>query len=117
MKKWMLLGGAIAAEVLGTMSLRATVDHAAWLPVVVIGYLAAFYLLGLTLRTGVPIGVVYGIWGASGVALTALLGAMLFAELLSVSAVAGITLIIIGVILVETGSRRPEATAPMEATS
>lgn len=113
MRKWLLLGGAIAAEVLGTMSLRATVEHAAWLPVAVLGYVAAFALLGLTLRTGMPIGVVYGIWGASGVALTALLGAVLFGELLGGSAVAGIVLIVLGVVLVETGSRRPGS----EATS
>lgn len=70
MRKWLLLVGAIVAEVIGTMSLRATVDQATWTPIVVVAYLTAFTLLGLTLRAGVPVGVAYGIWGASGVAFT-----------------------------------------------
>lgn len=117
MKKWLLLAGAIVAEVTATMALRATVDHAAWIPLVVVGYLTAFLLLGLTLRTGVPIGVAYGIWGASGVALTAVLGAVIFGELLSIAAVAGIGLIIVGVVLVETGSHRPTTPLAEEAAS
>lgn len=111
MRKWFLLGGAIAAEVTATMLLRATVDESAWVPLVVVGYVTAFILLGLTLRAGVPIGVAYGIWGAIGVALTALLGALIFDETLGTPAVAGIGLIIVGVVLVETGSHRPDAGA------
>ncbi|RLV55688.1 QacE family quaternary ammonium compound efflux SMR transporter [Aeromicrobium phragmitis] len=108
MRAWLLLGGAIAAEVAGTMALRASIDHQAWIALVVAGYVTAFALLALVLREKLPIGVAYGIWGASGVALTALLGAVIFDELLSPLAVAGIVLIIVGVVLVETGSRRPE---------
>lgn len=117
MTKWLLLAGAIVAEVTGTMALRATVDHAAWIPLVVAGYLTAFVLLGLTLRTGVPIGVAYGIWGAAGVALTAVLGALIFGELLSIAAIAGIGLIIAGVVLVETGAHRPETPIVERAAS
>ena len=101
-----LLGGAIAAEVVGTMSLRAVVDRPGWVPVVVVAYLAAFVLLGLALRSGIPVGTAYGIWGACGVALTAVLGALLFAEALGPVTIAGIALIIAGVVLVETGSHR-----------
>lgn len=102
---WLLLGAAIVAEVVGTMSLRGAVDSAAWLPLIPVAYLTAFVLLGMVLRAGVPIGVAYGIWGAAGVSLTALLGAVLFDEVLSGAAIAGIGLIIVGVVLVETGSR------------
>lgn len=104
MKAWLLLAGAIAAEVTGTMSLRAVVDDPAWLPVVVVSYLVAFFLLGLALKEALPIGVAYGIWGAAGVALTAVLAAVLFGELLSPAAIGGIILIVIGVLLVESGS-------------
>lgn len=113
MNRWMLLAGAIATEVFGTMSLRATVDHSAWIPAVLFGYLASFGLLGLTLRAGLPIGVVYGIWGASGVALTGLLGAVIFGESLTTTAIIGIALIIVGVVLVQTGApSRGGASAP-----
>ena len=89
----MLLAGAIITEVIGTLSLRATVDHPAWIGLVAAAYLTAFVLLGLTLRTGMAIGVAYGIWGACGVALVALLGAVLFGESLSIPAIAGIAVI------------------------
>jgi len=102
---WTLLAGAIGAEVTATLSLRAAIDHTGWVPLVVAGYLTAFILLGLTLRAGLPVGVAYGVWGAAGVALTALFGALLFAEVLSVTSVLGIGLIIVGVLLVETGAR------------
>lgn len=104
---WMLLSGAILAEVTGTMALRAAVDSPAWMALVPVAYLVAFALLGLVLRAGLAIGVAYGIWGAAGVSLTAVLGAVLFDELLGLPAIVGIGLIIVGVVLVESGSRHP----------
>ena len=108
---WWTLAGAIGAEVAGTLALRASVDHRAWLAAVVVAYAGSFVLLGRTLRAGLPVGVVYGIWAASGVALVAVLGALLFAETLSGRAVAGIVVIVVGVVLVETGAPRRESGA------
>ncbi|WP_018296712.1 DMT family transporter [Corynebacterium lubricantis] len=104
MKKWLLLGGVIASEVTATLSLRAAIDQPAWTAVVVAGYLLAFVFLGLTLREGMSVGVAYGIWGATGVAAIALLAMVLFDEMLTPGALVGIVLIIIGVVLIETGS-------------
>lgn len=117
MKGWMLLSGAIIAEVFGTLSLRAAVEHPGWTAVVVAAYLAAFGLLGLALRTGMPIGVAYGIWGAAGVALVAILGAVVFDEALSAQAIIGIVVIIAGVFIVETGSRTHSAPPSEEASA
>lgn len=108
MKKWLLLIGAILFEVSATLSLRATVDDPAWVFVVVAGYLLSFACLGFTLREGMSVGVAYGIWGATGVALVALMGMVLFGEMLSAGAIAGIAIIIVGVVLVETGSSEQE---------
>ena len=105
MRKWGLLIAAIAVEVAATLSLRASQDHSAWLVVVVAGYLASFILLTLVLRTGMPVGVAYGIWGASGTATTAVLAATLFGDAFTWPIAAGIGLIIAGVLLVEFGSR------------
>lgn len=111
---WLYLSGAIATEVTGTLALRASVDAGAWIAVVVVSYLAAFALLGSALRRGLPIGVAYGIWGATGVALVALLGMALFDEHLSSATLAGIGCIIAGVVLVESGAR-PGPTARRSA--
>ncbi|MDA3148169.1 QacE family quaternary ammonium compound efflux SMR transporter [Leucobacter sp. UCMA 4100] len=105
MRAWVLLSGSIICEVTGTLALRATVEHPAWVALTVAAYLAAFMLLGFALRAGMPIGVAYGVWGAVGVALVALLGAIMFDEMLSVQAVIGIAVIIVGVFLIEAGSR------------
>lgn len=107
MRKWVLLIAAIVTEVAATLSLRASQDHPAWLSVVVIGYLVAFVLLAMVLRAGMAVGVAYGIWGASGTALTAVLAAALFRDALTWAIAAGIALIIAGVLFVELGSRTP----------
>lgn len=105
MRRWAYLGGAIAFEVLGTLALRASVDHAGWIPVTALSYAIALFMLALTLRERMPIGVAYGIWSAVGVALIAVLGVVVFDERLSTARVVGLAVIVLGVVLVETGSR------------
>ena len=107
MHSWVLLSAAIVTEVAATLSLRASQDHAAWLVVVVVGYAIAFVLLALVLRAGVAVGVAYGIWGASGTALTAVLAAVIFRDALTWPIAGGIALIIAGVLFVELGSHPP----------
>ncbi len=104
MQKWALLFAAIAVEVAATLAMRASQDQSAWLVLVVAGYLASFVLLTMVLRTGMPVGVAYGIWGASGTAATAVLAAALFRDPFTWPIAAGIALIIAGVLLVEFGS-------------
>ena len=71
---------------------------------VAIGYVASFTLLALVLRQGMPLGAAYGIWGAMGVATTAVMSALIFGESLTWIMGAGIVLIIGGVLAVELGS-------------
>ncbi|TFH53406.1 multidrug efflux SMR transporter [Actinomyces viscosus] len=98
--------GAIASEVTGTLSLKLASDSRGyrWYGVVVVGYLAAFALLTLGLREGLSLGVAYGIWSAGGVAATAIASRLLFGEPLTRTMIAGIALIMAGVLLVEVGS-------------
>lgn len=104
MRRWALLAGAILTEVIGTLSLRAFQDHRIWIVLVVAGYTASFFLLTRVLRAGVPVGVAYGIWGASGTAATAVLASIVFGDPFTWPIVAGIGLIIVGVLMVELGS-------------
>jgi small multidrug resistance pump len=116
MKQWIMLAGAILTEVAGSLSLKAALDQPAFYVVVAVGYGAAFVLLWLALREGMPIGVAYGIWGAFGVALTAVLSAALFGEALTPVMLVGIGLVIVGVLCVELGRhpRSKSATATAE---
>lgn len=104
-KKWLLLITAILTEVSATLSLRAALDHPAWYIVVVGGYLAAFTALSFVLREGMGLGVAYGIWGATGVVLTAVFATALFGDPLTATMGVGIALVIGGVLCVELGSR------------
>lgn len=112
MKAWLMLAGAILVEVTASLSLKAALDAPLLYIVVVLGYTASFVLLFFVLREGVPIGVAYGIWGALGVALTAALSALLFGEPLTPVMLAGIALIIVGVLCVEVGSGRTRRADP-----
>jgi small multidrug resistance pump len=111
-QRWALLAGAIASEVAATLALRASQDHGAWLVLVVVGYFSAFVLLTSVIRTGMAIGVAYGIWGATGTAATAVLAASIFGDRFTWPIAAGIALIIAGVLLVEFGSHPAEAEEP-----
>ena len=93
---------AIIFEVAGALSLRMATSGSKkkglWLLAVLGGYGIAFF--GITMALGVA----YGIWAASGVALTAVLSRILFKEPLTKVMAAGIGLIIVGVLMIELGA-------------
>lgn len=100
------LVAAIASETTGTLSLKLASDGRGlrWYGAVMAGYLGAFAMLTLALKEGLGLGVAYGIWSAGGVAVTAIASRLLFGEPLTRTMVAGIVLIMAGVLLVELGS-------------
>ncbi|MHA7208365.1 DMT family transporter [Arthrobacter sp. MDT1-65] len=103
-KGWLLLAAAILAEVTGSLTLKGALEYPALYAVVAVGYLGAFALLAVVLRTGMALGVAYGIWAAAGVALTAIISRFLFKEPLTWLMGLGIILIIGGVLLIELGA-------------
>lgn len=111
MKKWIYLVVAIVLETAGTLSMKALDGFAVpgWFVAVVVGYAGAFYCLNQILKLGMPVGVAYGIWAALGVALTAVLGTLIFGEPLTWVIGLGIVLIISGVLVVEIGSQQAAA--------
>ncbi|MFD6065182.1 DMT family transporter [Rhodococcus wratislaviensis] len=106
MLKWALLLCAVAAEVTASLSLKAALERPVFYVLVSIGYVGAFVLMTAILRQGLPLGVVYGIWAALGVAATAVLSALIFDEPLTAVMIGGLLLIIAGVLIVEVGSQR-----------
>jgi small multidrug resistance pump len=98
---WVLLGAAIATEVAGTLALRASDGLSRLVPsiIVAVGYLASFGLLAIVLKS-LPVGIVYAIWAAVGVALVAILGKIVFNDPVPPIAMIGIVLIVAGVALV-----------------
>lgn len=102
---WLLLLVAIGAEVIATLSLRASdgLRRRRWLVPVVLGYAAAFTCLALVLERGMRVGVAYGIWTALGIAVVAVLARLLWRDPLTPRMMLGIAVIAGGVLLVELG--------------
>lgn len=104
---WVHLIGAILSEVSATLALRMASQpgaRRAWFVPVALGYAVAFALLSLSLHGGMALGVAYGIWAASGVALTALASRLLFGEPLTRLMLLGLGMIVVGVLLIELGA-------------
>ena len=103
--QYLLLFGAIASEVIGTLSLRVAANgRAGFYVAVAVGYVVAFTMLWGSLRLGMPLGVAYGIWAAAGVAVTAVASRFLFGEPLTRRMLGGIGFIVVGVLLIELGA-------------
>jgi small multidrug resistance pump len=98
---WVLLAGAIATEVVGTLALRGSDGFTRLVPsvITVVGYVASFFLLAIVLKT-LPVGVVYAIWSAVGIALVAILGKVIYNDPVPPLAIFGMVLIVGGVGLV-----------------
>lgn len=96
-----MLAVAIVSEVIATLALKASVGFSKLQPslIVVAGYALSFALLGLALNRGLPMGLAYATWAAIGTATIAILGAVVFGESLSLQAIIGLAMIIVGVAL------------------
>ncbi|MBU7575626.1 MAG: QacE family quaternary ammonium compound efflux SMR transporter [Hydrogenophaga sp.] len=106
MNPWILLGLAIAAEVVGTSALKASEGFSKLWPsaIVLVSYGAAFYLLSLTLRT-IPVGIAYAVWSGVGVVLIALIGWLVFGQKLDAAGMLGMGLIVAGVLVLNLLSK------------
>lgn len=103
--QWLFLAGAVLSEVAATLCLRmAATGRRAFYAAVATGYVLAFGFLTMALQAGIGLGVAYGIWAAAGVALTAIASRVLFKESLTRIMILGIVLIMVGVLVIETGS-------------
>jgi small multidrug resistance pump len=100
----MYLGFAIATEIVGTSLLKVSDGFSnLWVTAVsLLAYGLSFYFLSLALRT-IPIGVAYAIWSAIGIIVISIIGWFAFEQKLSGLALAGIGVVIVGVVLLQLG--------------
>ncbi|HRB29609.1 MAG: SMR family transporter [Nitrosomonas sp.] len=106
MQPWVFLSIAIISEVIATSCLKASEGFTRFWPsvVVVIGYLLAFYLLSLTLKT-IPVGIAYAVWSGVGIVLIAMVGWLFLGQKLDMPAIIGLVFIITGVMVINIFSR------------
>ena len=100
---YIYLSIAILAEVIATSALKSAEGFTKLGPslLVVLGYVAAFYLLSLVLRH-MTVGVTYAIWSGVGILLVALVGVFAFREIPDTPAIIGMGLIIAGVTVIHS---------------
>ncbi|MER7008866.1 multidrug efflux SMR transporter [Dactylosporangium sp. NPDC000555] len=100
----MYLALAIAVEVVGTSLLKATAGFTKFWPTagVLVAYGLAFLLLAQAVKV-VPVGVAYAMWSGLGTAAIAAIGAVFLGEPLSLLRVAGVSLVIAGVVVLNLG--------------
>ncbi|MFF1375228.1 DMT family transporter [Streptomyces sp. NPDC058308] len=99
-----LLAAAIAAEVAGTTAMKYSEGFSKLWPslITVVGYLLAFTLLAQTLKT-LSVGTAYAIWAGIGTAAVAAIGMIFLGESANLVKVAGIALVIAGVVVLNLG--------------
>ena len=99
-----LLAAAIAAEVAGTTAMKYSEGFTRLWPslITVVGYVLAFALLAQTLKT-LSIGTAYAIWAGDGTAAVAAIGMLWMGESASLAKLAGIVLVIAGVVVLNLG--------------
>ncbi|MCP3766122.1 MULTISPECIES: DMT family transporter [Streptomyces] len=101
---YLLLAGAIAAEVGATTAMKYSEGFSKLWPslLTLVGYVVSFSLLAQTLRT-LSIGTAYAIWAGVGTAAIAAIGILFMGEGLTAAKAAGIALIIVGVVVLNLG--------------
>ena len=106
MNAWLTLAIAIVAEVVGTSALKASDGFSRLLPAIgaLVCYSFSFYLLSLILRS-LPVGIAYALWSGVGIIGISLIGWFFMNQKLDAAAMAGIALIIAGVLVINLFSQ------------
>ncbi|MEV7086414.1 multidrug efflux SMR transporter [Streptomyces sp. NPDC093085] len=99
-----LLAAAIAAEVAATTAMKYSEGFTRLWPSLMtgVGYVLAFAFLSQALRT-IAVGTAYAIWAGAGTAIVAAIGMVFLGESASVLKLAGVALVIVGVIVLNLG--------------
>ena len=102
-KTYLFLSIAIFCEVAGTILLPVSQNFTKIIPTICLAifYLTSFYLMTFVMDK-LPIAIVYATWSGLGVFTIAILGYFFFKQTLAWQAIAGLFLIVVGVILVNS---------------
>lgn len=106
MRAWSFLFLAVFFEVTGTSSIKLFDQHFPMIGLIVMYGLIgiSYFCLSLSLKK-VPVGVAYAIWEGIGIVLITIVSALLFDEHISVLKVVSLVLIIVGILLIKSGTK------------
>ena len=98
---YVILFCSIVCEIIGTSALLASQQFTRAVPSLIVAVCYTFAILGLafTFRI-IPMGIAYAIWSGLGIVLISTVGWIVFGQKLDPSALFGLGLIVLGVIVV-----------------
>jgi len=110
MKGYATLGISIMCEVFATTMLKMSEGFTILLPSVgvILGYGLSFYCFSLCLKI-IPLNLAYAVWSGVGTALSTLIGIFIWGDHLNILTLSGITLIIGGVVLLNSSNHQETA--------
>ncbi|AGF47802.1 DMT family transporter [Candidatus Kinetoplastidibacterium crithidiae] len=104
--KFIYLSIAIITELMATIALKNSIGFTKLWPSLFTCtfYFISTYFLSLTLEE-IPVGVAYAIWCGVGIVLVSIIGAFFFKQKLDTPAIIGISMIVLGVVIMNLFSK------------
>lgn len=105
-KHFLFLFVAVLAETIGTSAIQTSQQFTRLWPTVLVffSFAIAFYFLSLTLKY-MPVGIMYAMWSGLGIVLIAIIGWLVFGQRLDLPAIAGMVLILAGILVIHLFSK------------
>lgn len=102
MQPWLMLALAITSELIGETALKAAGGFKRIAPsiVVFVCFVLSYVFLSLSIKV-VPLSIAYAVWSGVGVVATAIIGTLLFREILTWPKILGMALVIVGTVLLD----------------
>ncbi|ASQ17835.1 Spermidine export protein MdtJ [Enterobacter cloacae] len=105
---WILLALAILAEITGTLSMKwASVSDGNTGFILMLVMISLSYIFLSFAVKKIALGVAYALWEGIGILLITLFSVLLFDETLSTMKIAGLTTLVVGIVLIKSGTRKP----------
>jgi len=100
---YILLGVAIAGEIISTGTLKATEGFTKWMPslICILTITICMYTMSHVMKI-LPIGITYATWSGVGIVALSLIGVFKYKQIPNIPTLVGLLLIIIGVVIVNT---------------
>ena len=97
------LAFAIVLEITGTSFVKDTVGFTRWIPsIICLGTICVSYYLMSHVVVLIPVGITYATWSGLGIAAITIIGVFKYNQIPNIPTIIGLTLIIVGVIIVNT---------------
>ena len=100
---YIFLGVAIVLEITGTSFVKDTEGFTKWIPTIIclVTICFSYYLMSHVVSV-IPVGITYATWSGLGITAITIIGIFKYKQIPNLPTIAGLALIIIGVIIVNT---------------